>query len=274
VIFNLSLLGADMMKRNICKILFKCLFFLTVIAIYIGLPMQKMASVLAQSMTVNSEANRIQQAKEEASTEEGKELFRSIYRNFYDTYRLGPGDMVAIRVYGQPDYALPQAKVSPVGRIYHPLIGEVEVAGFTVKQLEKSLTEEFSEYVRDPKVTVSLEEAQSAKIGVLGEIKTPGIVIMTRPMTILEAISYRGGFTDTAKRNSVVVLRRLADGRLQTLKVDTKRIMDGKADPEENIMMRAGDTIVVDGNLRKKMASVMSVAGFAQFLTFIAFGRG
>ncbi len=244
------------------------------LVVYVCFPVNVGVEALAQSVAANTETEKPQPAKGGSNVESGEAMFQSIYRNFYDTYRLGPGDIVAVRVYGQPDYALPQAKVSPVGRIYHPLVGEVEVAGFTVGQLEKRLTEDFSEYVRDPKVTVSLEEAQSAKIGVLGEIKSPGIVVMARPMTVLEAISDRGGFSDTAKRNPVTVLRRLADGRMQTIKVDVKRIMEGKADPEENLMMRAGDTVIVDSNLRKKMTSVMSVAGFAQFLTFIAFGRG
>lgn len=237
-------------------------------------------AVLAQTPNRNPEQGQDNSGQGKATpvnnvpdVDAGEGFFKSIYRNFYESYRLGPGDVIAIRVYGQPDYALPQAKISPVGRIYHPLVGEVEVAGFTVGQLEKKLIEDFSEYVRDPKVSVSLEEAQSAKIGVLGEIKAPGIVVMVRPLTLLEAISERGGFTDSAKRSPVTVLRRLADGRMQTLKVDVKRILQGKADPEENIMMRAGDTIIVDSNLRKKMASVMAVAGFAQFLTFIALGR-
>lgn len=263
-----------MITRNSSRAILRSLFLLAGFVAYVCCPIDMCVTVMAQSVAANSDNKQVQPTKDASNADSGDQLFQAIYRNFYETYRLGPGDVIAIRVYGQPDYALPQAKISPVGRIYHPLVGEVEVAGFTVNQLEKKLTDDFSEYVREPKVTVSLEEAQSAKVGVLGEIKSPGIVIMARPMTVLEAISDRGGFTDTAKRNPVVVLRQLTGGRTETIKVDVKKIMEGKADPEENMMVRAGDTIIVDSNLRKKMTSVMTVAGFAQFLTFIAFGRG
>src|SRR5215470_8621324 len=51
------------------------------------------------------------------------QFFKGIYQEFYDTYRLGPADEIAIRVAGQPDYTLEKAKVSPTGNIYHPLLG-------------------------------------------------------------------------------------------------------------------------------------------------------
>jgi polysaccharide export outer membrane protein len=204
--------------------------------------------------------------------EEG--YFKNIYRNFYTSYRLGPGDEIAIRVLGQPDYSFPKLKVSPVGRVYHPLVGDIEVVGMTVPQLEKKLTADFSEYVIDPKVSVSLEEAQSAKVGVLGEVRTPAILVISRPLTILEAINASGGFLETANRTEVVLMRQGSDGRLEKRIVNMKKFIEGKVGPEENITLRAGDTVVVNGNARKKMATVMTSLGFVRFLSFVVFGRG
>src|SRR5262249_27859432 len=59
------------------------------------------------------------------------QFFKDIYEEFYDTYRLGPADEIAIRVTGQPDYTLERVKVTPTGNIYHPLLGSVGVAGAT-----------------------------------------------------------------------------------------------------------------------------------------------
>src|SRR5262249_17554505 len=101
---------------------------------------------------------------------EDDQFFKGIYREFYDTYRLGPGDEIAIRVAGQPDYTLERVKVSPTGSVYHPLLGDMEVAGMTVPRLTERLTKEISEYLIGPKVSVSLLEANSAKIGVLGAV--------------------------------------------------------------------------------------------------------
>jgi polysaccharide export outer membrane protein len=205
---------------------------------------------------------------------EDDEFFKGIYQEFYNTYRLGPADEIAIRVTGQPDYTLERVKVSPTGSVYHPLLGDVEVAGMTVPRLIKYLTRDLSEYLIDPKVSVSLLEANSAKIGVLGDVMRPGILVMNKPMNVLEAITASGGITDTGNKSGVIVLRQLRDGRAQTLKVNVKRILQGKADAEENIALRAGDTVIVNGNTRKKMSNILSLAGFASFLSFITAGGG
>jgi protein involved in polysaccharide export with SLBB domain len=207
-------------------------------------------------------------------TAEGDDYFKNLYREFYDTYRLGPGDEVAIRVTGQPDYTIERAKVSPTGRVYHPLLGDLEVAGMTVPRLIEQLTKEMSEYLINPKVSASLLEANSAKVGVLGDIIHPGILIMNKPMTVLEAITASGGITDTGDKSGVLVLRQTRDGRAQTLKVNVKRILQGKAGVEENISLHAGDTVIVNGNTRKKMTYILSLAGFGSFLSFLSMGRG
>jgi polysaccharide export outer membrane protein len=202
-------------------------------------------------------------------TSEDDQFFRGIYREFYDTYRLGPSDEIAIRVAGQPDYTIEKAKVSPTGSVYHPLLGDMEVAGMTVPRLTKRLTEDLSEYLINPKVSVSLLEANSAKIGVLGDVLHPGILVMNKPMNVLEAITASGGVADTGDKSGVVVLRQTRDGRAQTFKVNVKRILEGKAGVEENVPLQAGDTVIVNGNKKKKMAYILSLAGFGSFLSFI-----
>jgi polysaccharide export outer membrane protein len=251
----------------------KILFLLAGIAAYVCYPADCRAEAQAQTADSRKEGARPAPDKPAAEGDTEDEFFKTIYRNFYDTYRLGPGDEVAIRVQGQPDYSLDKVKISPVGQIYHPLAGDIEVAGLTVAQLKKKLTADFSEYIVNPKVSVTLEQAQSAKLGVLGEVKAPGVVLMSRPMSILDVISASGGFTETAKRTDVTVLRQTRDGRSQKLKVNLKRILDGKSGPEENLMMQAGDTVIVDSSTRKKMNNVMSLLGFANFVSFIALGR-
>lgn len=199
----------------------------------------------------------------------GDEYFRQIYRDFYYTYKLGPEDQIALRVQGQPDYSLDQVTVSPVGRIYHPLLGEVDVAGLTVPKLTERLTLELSEFIIDPKVSLSLLSANSAKIGVIGDVTRPGILIMARPMTVMDAISASGGVSDTGAKSDVTVLRQTGGGQAITKKVNVKRIMEGKSSPEENLTLQAGDTIIVHGNTRKKLANFTQMLGFGNFLWFI-----
>jgi polysaccharide biosynthesis/export protein len=208
-----------------------------------------------------------------AEIDDGAQV-RDIMRRFRDTYRLGPDDELAIRVLKQPDYTLERVKVSPVGSIFHPLLGEINVAGLTVEQLKKQLTTDFSEYVLDPNVYIELLVASSAKIGVIGEIARPGILIMTRPMTVADAIVEAGGVTDLGKKSAVTVLRQPLDGNKQVLTVNVKRIFEGKAKPEENIALQAGDTVIVHGNTMKTITKITSVTGLASLLTFLSIGGG
>jgi polysaccharide biosynthesis/export protein len=199
----------------------------------------------------------------------GDQYFRALYRDFYNSYQLGPEDQLALRVQGQPDYSIEQVTISPVGRIYHPLLGDLDVAGMTVPKLTERLTIELSQYIIDPKVSLSLLSANSAKIGVLGDVTRPGILVMARPMTILDAISASGGVTDFGSKSNVTLLRQMAGGRAVTMKLNVKRILEGKADPEENVQLQAGDTIIVHGNTRKKISTITSLLGFGHFLGFI-----
>ena len=225
------------------------------------------ASSAGQTSTPTSSAGQ-------TSESEDDQFFKGIYREFYSTYRLGPADEIAIRVTGQPDYTLERVKVSPTGSVYHPLLGDVDVAGMTVPRLTKLLTTDLSEYLIDPKVSVALLDANSAKIGVLGDVIHAGILVMNQPMNVLEALTASGGIADTGDKSSVVVLRQLRDGRAQTFKVNVKRILEGKAGPEENVSLQAGDTVIVNGNIKKKMTNILSLAGFGSFLSFISMGRG
>lgn len=198
-------------------------------------------------------------------------LFEGIYQKFYSDYRLGPGDSVAVRIKGQPEHSKDQVKVSPVGSIFLDLLGDVTIAGMTLDQAKEYLTKELSEYLKDPKVSISLIEAQSAKIGVLGEVLKPGIVVMARPMTVLDAITESGGFANTGSKSNVEVIRQSAK---QPIRVNINNILKGKARPEDNIQLQPGDLIVVHGNAIKTIGTITALAGFGNFSSFITLGRG
>ena len=201
-----------------------------------------------------------------------QQQIQSVYRGFYESYRLGPGDVIAIHVDKHPDDSVERAVVSPVGQIYYPLMGNITVVAKTVGQLQEHFTNSISEFIKDPRVTISLLEANSAKIGVLGDVRTPGVLVMTRPLRVLDAISLAGGITDTGSKSNVSILRQYEDGRTQIVTVNVKKILEGKAGPEDNGYLRAGDTIIVHGNLIKKLGTISSMVGIASFATFLTRG--
>jgi polysaccharide export outer membrane protein len=132
------------------------------------------------------------------------------------------------------------------------------------------LTLVLAEFIREPHVSVSLLEANSAKIAVLGDVTHPGIVIMSRPMTVLEAISTAGGVTDLGSRSDITLLRQSGDGSMRTFKVNLKRVMEAKAGPEGNPMMEAGDTLIVHGNFKKTLSTITQLAGFGSFVRLVS----
>jgi protein involved in polysaccharide export with SLBB domain len=196
--------------------------------------------------------------------------FERLYKVFFESYRLGAGDEIAIRILHQPDYTLDKVRVSPAGRIYHPLIGNFVVAGQSIDQVEQKLTAAFREYLKDPKVSIEINEAVSSKIAVIGAVQHPGIIALNTPMTFLDAIDAAGGFTDLGRRTNVTLVRRAGSGALSTSEVNVKRILGGKAKPEENLVVRAGDTIVVNENFRRVFMDISTVTGFGTLVTFLA----
>ncbi len=235
-------------------------------------------SALAQP-PVTTTTEKATQVKTEATPQpapqrtEGAEdqVFRDVYRKFHESYKLGPNDEIAIRVQGQPEYSLEKTKISPVGRIFHPLLGDLEVAGRTVPQLTEELTKELSEYVLNPKVSISLLETKSAKIGVLGEVDHPGNLVMNEPMRVLDAITAAGGFTDFGNKSNVIVYRQSEAGTISTQEVNIKELLAGKA--TQNLELQPGDTIMVNGNAKKKIAIITSLTGIGSFMTVLGRGR-
>jgi len=230
------------------------------------------AAQAAQAQTINGAQGGSRPDAAQFPPAANEQYFDRMYRKFNDTYRLGPGDEISIRVKGQPASSMERTKVSPAGTIYHDLLGEVSVAGLTTNQLTERLTNDLSEYLKNPQVSVQLIEAASAKIGVLGEVRRPGIIVMSRPMSLLDAISEAGGFAETGSKSSVEVLRQNLNGSHSSVRIDVKKILEGKANPDSNIQLQAGDLVMVHGNSKKTLGTIATIAGLGTFATFIARG--
>ena len=258
------------------KIRIKKIMCIAVIAA-LGLYAQGMAAAQSSSKPSPSEiagdnsAQHLNGANPPDPSEEAEiqAQISSVYQNFYNGYRLGAGDIIAIHVDRHPQDSVERVAVSPFGQVYYPLMGNVSVAGKTLAQLQDHFTTSISEFIRDPRVTISLLEANSAKIGVLGDVQNPGVILLTRPMRVLDAITLTGGITDRGNSSKVTVLRQYEDGSVKTLTVNVKEILKGKANPEENAYLRAGDTIIVHGNTFKKIEKVTSLLGVTGFVSFI-----
>jgi polysaccharide export outer membrane protein len=160
-----------------------------------------------------------------------------------DDYVIGEGDVLQISVWGEATASVPVATVRTDGKISMPLIKEVQAAGLTPAQVEKSIQEQLGKIIRMPDVTVIVAQINSKKIYLTGAVKKEGPLKFTYRMTVLQAISEAGGLTDYAKRKEIYVLH-TESGRQFKLPFNYNAVLKGEH-MEQNILLSPGDTIVV-----------------------------
>jgi polysaccharide export outer membrane protein len=154
-------------------------------------------------------------------------------------YVIGLGDVLRINVWKEPELTL-DVTVRLDGMITVPLLGDVQAAGRAPSQLAGSLKEGLQQFVESPRVTVSVGQATSARVYVVGQMVRPGEFPLSGRMTVLKALALAGGFKEWAKSESIVIVRE----DQTVLPFNYKRIADGK-DVSQNVLLAAGDTIVV-----------------------------
>lgn len=161
------------------------------------------------------------------------------------TYVIGPGDMLDIFVWQNPDLSQKAVPVRPDGRISTPLISNVVAAGKTPVQLEHDLDKALREYIRNPKVTVIVEKALGAlsQVQVIGQVVHPESIPYREGMTVLDVVLAAGGLTPYAAGNDAK-LERKVNGKVVTLHVHLYNLVD-KGDLSQNLPVKPGDILVV-----------------------------
>jgi polysaccharide export outer membrane protein len=156
-------------------------------------------------------------------------------------YVIGIEDVIAINVWHEPEMSRAMG-VRPDGKISIPLIGEVVAEGKTPHQLQQELSKKLAELIKNPEVTVIVQDIKSQKFNVLGEVQKPGVFQLTKPMTVLDAIAMAGGFRDFAKPKKMYILRRGKDGSSVRVPVNYNNIIKGS---DKNVELESRDTVIV-----------------------------
>ena len=116
-----------------------------------------------------------------------------------DSFVIGNDDVLAISVWKEPDLSR-SIPVRSDGRISLPLVGELQAAGRTPLKLEQEIAGKLQPYLEEPEVTVIVEQINSEKFNILGQVAKPGSYPLTNSATVLDAIALAGGCRDFAKR--------------------------------------------------------------------------
>lgn len=160
-----------------------------------------------------------------------------------EKYVIGNDDVLNISVWKEPDLT----KAVPVrsdGKISLPLVGEMQATGKTPLQLERDITEKLKSFITAPEVNVIVQQVNSRKFNVMGEVAKPGSYSLTASTTIMDAIAIAGGFRDFAKKTGVYILRKGADGRESRINFNYKSFIKGK-NSDQNVRIEPNDTIIV-----------------------------
>jgi polysaccharide export outer membrane protein len=158
-----------------------------------------------------------------------------------DTFVIGNDDVLAINVWKEPDFSR-SIQVRSDGKISLPLLGEVQAAGLTPSQLEHDLTTRLREYITKPEVTVMVEQINSKKFNILGQVSKPGSYSIALAPTIVDAIAIAGGPRDFAKQKSIYILRQNPAGGQTRIVFNYKDFLKGKT---QNVKLEPHDTVVV-----------------------------
>jgi polysaccharide export outer membrane protein len=158
-------------------------------------------------------------------------------------YVIGDDDVLSISVWKEPDLSR-SVTVRTDGKISLPLVGELQAAGRTPSQLEQDITVALRTYISEPQVAVIVQQTNSLKFNILGEVTKPGSYPLTSGTTIVDAIATAGGFRDFAKKKSIYVLRPDSSGNDVRINFNYDQYIKGK-NAALNIFLKPHDTIIV-----------------------------
>ena len=157
-------------------------------------------------------------------------------------YAVESGDVLGLSVFNEPEISTPKLLVDEGGNIAVPLIGQVAAAGRTTDEIGGEISDRLGRrYLRDPKVTVSLQEQHQRIVSVEGEVARPGSFPIGMNTTLLGVLSQAGSPKSTAALNEVVIFRTI-EGRRAAARFDVAQI---RADQAPDPVMRDGDVVAV-----------------------------
>lgn len=159
-------------------------------------------------------------------------------------YPLGPGDIVKITVYNNPDLTT-EAQISQTGTISFPLVGEVKIGGLSRANAEKAIAKSLGDggFVPNAHVNMLVTEYRSQQVSVIGEVNKPGKYPINQMVTLTDLIAMAGGISPKGG-NLVTIIRKDANGRTVQYEVNFKNLLAG-GDPERNVRIDSDDIIYV-----------------------------
>jgi polysaccharide export outer membrane protein len=201
------------------------------------------ACLMAGGTWASKERRPAQDKQEEAKGAKGQTTATTVQSAGEDpAYRIGPQDVLKIDVWKEEQLTR-TVPVRPDGKITLPLLNDVQAVGLTPMELAGVISDQLKKYINGPQVTVSVTEINSRRVYVNGEVTKAGAYALLPHMTVLQALSSSGGFTQFARVKNIYVLR-TESGKQIKMPFNYKEAISGK-NAAQNIELQPGDVIVV-----------------------------
>ncbi|HZZ20707.1 MAG TPA: polysaccharide biosynthesis/export family protein [Opitutaceae bacterium] len=167
------------------------------------------------------------------------------------TYNIRTTDKLRISVFQEDDLST-ICRVDAKGTVNLPLVGEIKVNGDSLSEAERTIEAAYKDgrYLRNPEVTISVEEYAPREVSIQGQVKNAGryALPVESSMSVLDLVTKAGGFTDTAQGTAVKITRILPDGTTKVISLDVESLIKGKSDAktneENNALLLQPDDIV------------------------------
>lgn len=157
-------------------------------------------------------------------------------------YLIGVEDRLQVAVWREPDLNR-TVLVRPDGKITFPLIGDLQAVGRAPRQLAEDIGRSLTRFLKEPVVTVTVEEINHFRVYVLGEVGRQGELQLRKPTRLLQVLALAGGLTQYANRGDIILIRD-ENGKELRQRIDYRKIVNGDR-PDLNIFLKPGDTIFV-----------------------------
>lgn len=172
-------------------------------------------------------------------------------KNYIHTLTLA--DRLRIAVYQEEDLTT-LTRIDARGRINLPLIGEIAIGGMTIVEAQTAIENAYKDgrFLRNPQVTINVEEYALREVSISGQIRSPGRYQLPAESTytVVELVTKAGGITDIGKGSAVTVTRVLPDGTRKVFTIDVDSIIKGKKDGQsEDLLLQTGDNVYVPERL-------------------------
>jgi polysaccharide biosynthesis/export protein len=173
-------------------------------------------------------------------------------------FRIGPLDTIAVNVFGLPELSR-SIQVDSGGAFALPLVGTLSASGKTPEELSGEIATRLrASHVRQPQVSVNLEQAVSQVVTIDGQVREPGMYPVLEGMTLMRGMASAKGVTEFARLQDVVVFRRVGDRDMAAI-YNLQAIRRG-AYPDPPIF--AGDVLVVgDSPARRMFRDLLQASG-------------